>query len=242
MLEMGVAGFDVDGTDEAVCGEPDRTAPWGQTGIDNQAVTLLPFQSMLGDLGEASAARVLSGEQLVLVEVLGVNDLVEDDCVLIRSRAASFPNEDLARATLDPDGNDVVDTIDPLLQVPSGVVTYQDPTACIHDGVLYARFGGGAAIPVELAMTEITVGRLQMRARMVLDDPEADDPQPIALDQAALGGVFTVDALVAAAEGAGIPGARSIVESLADTDETAEGCEGVSFAFTFQSIPVELAE
>jgi hypothetical protein len=93
--EDGVSdGFDLDGTTEAVCGITDYTDPEGASGIDNAFAYLLPAL----ELTEAAAVESLvqfaidSGELMITLELEGLDDPVDDDCVdLVLGRAAGAP-------------------------------------------------------------------------------------------------------------------------------------------------------
>lgn len=88
-------GFDLDGLSSTTggpdgCGIGDFTAPDGRTGIDNAFGRLLPAL----DNSEFAAAEPLinslihNGELLILAEVGGVDDPVEDTCVELALRKA----------------------------------------------------------------------------------------------------------------------------------------------------------
>ncbi len=81
-------GFDLDGLNSAEdgsdgCGVADYQTPDGATGVDNALARLIPAL----ELTEAVAAEDLvqlainSGELLLMIEMLGVDDLAEDECV-----------------------------------------------------------------------------------------------------------------------------------------------------------------
>jgi hypothetical protein len=84
-------GFDLDGFDSAAgdangCGKLDLTDPEGNPGIDNAFAGLLPTL----EATEAAAVEGLlqdsisSGELLMMVELTGVDDPMNDDCVTAR--------------------------------------------------------------------------------------------------------------------------------------------------------------
>jgi hypothetical protein len=76
-------GFDIDGTDDDVCGIDDFTDPDGLTGIDNGFAALIPAL----ELTEANVvegllnASILNGQLMLAVEISRVDDLWNDDCV-----------------------------------------------------------------------------------------------------------------------------------------------------------------
>lgn len=93
--EAGVSdGFDLDGSAAAECGIPDFVGPGGEAGIDNSFANLLPAL----ELTEAAAVESLvqaaidSGELMITLEILGLDDLQNDDCIeLVLGRAGGVP-------------------------------------------------------------------------------------------------------------------------------------------------------
>lgn len=75
-----------DSRDREGCSKPDFLGPNGETGIDNQFATLMPAI----DATEISAVEGLvqtaidEGELLLIAELSGVDDLMNDDCVDFR--------------------------------------------------------------------------------------------------------------------------------------------------------------
>src|SRR5687768_14774767 len=78
-------GFDLDGVDGGLegCGIADFTSPDGVPGVDNAFARMIPAL----ELTEAAAVEPLiqdainSGQLLLLVELAGVDDTAEDECV-----------------------------------------------------------------------------------------------------------------------------------------------------------------
>ena len=87
--EPGVApGFDLDGRvseggEEETCGHPDLMSPEGSPGIDNQLAVMWPALEPL--VGEAATAllqgSINEGRILIMMEMVGLDDLVNDDDV-----------------------------------------------------------------------------------------------------------------------------------------------------------------
>jgi hypothetical protein len=132
-------GFDLDGTDEPVCGQPDFTSPRGERGIDNQTAGVIElYESLVGiDVAAERREAHLRGEDLLVLALTGLDDLSEDDCVEVTVRGARVP-EGTELSTLDADGDGLVDAG---LTFDLAVPTLRDGTACIRDGVVHARFG-----------------------------------------------------------------------------------------------------
>ncbi len=95
--EGGVAwGFNLDDSvseigDPNGCGKQDLTDPEGQPGIDNAFAGLLPTleQTEAAAVSGLLQASVTSGELLIAMELQGVDDLQNDDCVAINFGAAT---------------------------------------------------------------------------------------------------------------------------------------------------------
>ena len=94
-LSPGVApGWNLDGkvsgdTDEATCSKGDFISPEGVPGIDNQFSTLVPIieKSGIAAFESLLQASVESGGVLLMVEVSGIDNLVDDSEVHVRIRA-----------------------------------------------------------------------------------------------------------------------------------------------------------
>lgn len=118
------AGFDLDGTDDATCDVEDYVAPDGTPGVDNAMAEIMPVL----DATEARAleplidAAIRSGELLLMIQVTGIDDTQDDDCVgvrMLRGRGVPSTGNDGAiewhqTFDIDPDqpqGEEVVGTI-----------------------------------------------------------------------------------------------------------------------------------
>ena len=131
------SGFDLDASVTAPggptgCGVADHVGPDGTVGIDNAFAGLMPFL----DSTEAAALEPLlqqkinEGELTLLIEVSGLDDLVQDDCVAVRMlRGSGLPQ-------LGTDGlilEDQTFDLDPAVQILPAV------EGTVQDGVLEAR-------------------------------------------------------------------------------------------------------
>ena len=81
-------GFDLDGVqsesgDPQGCGKSDYQTEDGQPGVDNQFAELLPLIDPLVNrpINEALAETISEGRLILLIELEGLDDLEEDDCV-----------------------------------------------------------------------------------------------------------------------------------------------------------------
>jgi hypothetical protein len=91
-----VSGFNLDRRvsergDEESCGHPDREDPEGRSGIDNQFATLFRLLSVIVEDTPQVAIQgaINEGRVLMMVELLGVDSLVDDDDVTLRIFRAS---------------------------------------------------------------------------------------------------------------------------------------------------------
>ncbi len=90
--EEGVAwGFDLDGHvseagDSQGCGKVDFVDPEGTPGIDNAFAQFFPIlaNTEAAAVHDLMQTAVNDGELLLVVEVLGLDDAVDDDCVTLR--------------------------------------------------------------------------------------------------------------------------------------------------------------
>ncbi len=94
-VEEGVApGWDLDDRisdeyDEETCGHADYTAPDGTEGVDNKLASIVPLFELVG-IGAAEGLiqdSIEDGGLLLMMEVTGVDDPVDDDDVQVMVRA-----------------------------------------------------------------------------------------------------------------------------------------------------------
>lgn len=222
----GVAhGFDLDGTDEATCGHDDLVSPRGESGIDNNFSSLLPFLFATEALALDSiiAQSIASGELMITLGLDGVDDWSTDDCVdFSLGRAGGVPlvapdGVVLADQTLVPEA-----TIEPVqvdgytegnrlyahdlafnvpLDVLNAVLDLQITNASFwvqrrYDGALTGVFAG------ELPIYQIT----EILER---DDVQLEDLVPL-------------------------------VRNVADIPGEGGDCDAISVAFEFTALPVYL--
>lgn len=219
-------GFDLDGTDEAICGQPDFVGPDGTSGVDNQIAPLLElYESVSGEnLSAMRRAAHLRGDDLVVVTLRGVDDITNDDCVETVLRPAR-----LALGTrldsLDADGDGV---IDPGVRLEVGPPTLREATGCIRDGVVHARFADALTQPPGF-VTEVRSFRA--RARLA-----------IASDRLAglLGGGIPIDDLEGALPSEVVEFLRGRADLRPSTRE-ARDCSAISWALTVEAVRAERA-
>ena len=131
------AGFDLDASVTAPggptgCGVGDHVDPDGTTGIDNAFAGLMPFL----DSTEAAALEPLlqqkinEGELTLLIEIAGLDDTEQDDCVAVRMlRGSGLPQLGTDGLILEDQTFELDETVQVLPSV-EGAVT---------DGVLEVR-------------------------------------------------------------------------------------------------------
>lgn len=110
-------GFDLDGVDGGGCGIADFTSPEGAPGIDNAFARIVPAL----ELTEAAAVEPLiqdainNGALLLLVELAGMDDAGEDECVDVGVlRGAGEPLVGTDRRLLSHQTLDVDASVDPV--------------------------------------------------------------------------------------------------------------------------------
>ena len=217
-------GFDLDGTSEAICGQPDLTNRDGVRGVDNQLAQVLElYESLAGiDIAADNRASYTRGETLTLF-FLDDYDGPNDDCFGLSYREARVPEGvDIADLDADLDGE-----LDPGLTWNYGASLFRSPTACSIDGRIYVHFldsvvGFVGGIPGEVSAQR---GRLEMTI-------DADGGRAHGL----IGGALRLADL-----NAGLP--AEVVEFLrpradiAPSTRDAYDCASISFAVEFEAIP-----
>lgn len=221
-------GFDLDATDDAICGQADFVAPDGREGIDNQLAPLLELYEGVAmvDVSAERRATYLRGEDLVVIGLRGVDDLVDDDCVEVVVRGARVP-AGVPLESLDADGDGL---LDPGLAFDLGPPSLSDATACVQDGVLHARF---ADTLTQLPGFVAEVRSTRARARLALA-PDGRSATGL------VGGGIPLDDL----EGA-LP--TEIVEffrgraDLRPSTREARDCDAISWGLRFDLVTAERA-
>lgn len=184
-------GFDIDahvsgGSDPIGCRHADFSTPAGEHGIDNQIATLVPIiESQAGGvtLDSILQTAINDGQLMLAIELLGVDDEMNDDCVTVRTRplmgtpslgtdglieiGQTFDAQPGGEQTLIPNArivNGVVDVGPVPLTVPVAILdarfTLHIQSGFMHieihdDGVWSGKLGGGISIA---EMTSIAMG------------------------------------------------------------------------------------
>jgi len=217
-------GFDLDGTTDAICGQPDLTNRDGVRGVDNQLAQVLElYESLAGiDIAADNRATYARGETVTLF-FIDDYDGPDDDCFGLSYREARVPpGVDIADLDADLDGE-----LDPDLTWNYGTPLFRSPTACSVDGRIYVHFpnsvvGFVGGIPGEVSTQR---GRLEMTI-------DADGGRARGL----IGGALRLADL-----NAGLP--AEVVEFLrpradiAPSTRDAYDCASISFAVEFEAIP-----
>lgn len=220
-------GFDLDATEESICGHPDFTSPEGDPGIDNQTAAVIELYESLSEVDTSADRRAehLRGENILVLALSGLDDLTDDDCFEVTVRGARVP-EGTELASLDDDGDGL---LDPDLTFDLGVSTLRDASACLRDGVVHARFGEARTrlpgFPEELRS-------IRGRLRLAITDSDASG---------ILGGAVPLDDL-----SRGLP--AEIVEFLrsradiAPSSRDARDCDSISWALALDAVPAQRGE
>lgn len=225
-------GFNLDGLvsksdDPTGCGKADLVDPEGHEGIDNAFVSLMP----LIENTEAAAIRGLlqdavdAGELLLLIEISGLDDLENDDCVTVAvSPAIGTPMQGTDGRMLDSQsfGRDP--------DAPPAVVS----GASVVNGRLVAQ-----GFPLTLSL-EI------LDAELALEIPEGAIQVDLAADGTGatghLGGGFSIDYVMEIVDGNGVDDTltellRSLLPAVADLDGEAGTCKYLSVDLEYEAIP-----
>jgi hypothetical protein len=226
-------GFDLDGLvsetgDATGCGKADLVDPEGHTGIDNAFAGLMPVIANT----EAAAIPGLvqdavdSGQLLLVVEITGLDDFENDDCVTVTiTQAVGTPMLGTNGVLLDGQ------TFDRDPDYPSVVVH----DASIVNGRLVAR---GLAIRLSLQVLD---------AEIALDIPDGALQVDLSPDGTRatghLGGGFSIDYLMTVVDGNGVDDSltellRGLLPAVADLDGDEGECSYLSVDFHYDAVPV----
>jgi hypothetical protein len=218
-------GFDLDGTEDAICNARDFVAPDGRRGIDQQMAGLLEVlenasgQNTRVDSG-AAAAR---GEDVGLIVISGLDDEENDPCVEVTQRSAYLP----AGTTVESLDRERDNLLDENVTFDYGTARERDPVACIVDGTLYARFPPTTRVS-PVGGGEVTAYRGRMRMGIAGEGAQSG----------LFGGSLHVDELPMIDETA-----LRVLRQAADLEPSARGvsdCQGISFALIMQAVPARL--
>ncbi len=229
-----LVGFNLDATDQTVCGVRDLVAPDGERGIDNQvSQLLLGYEYLNGvNIGDQNHQEILAGHGLEIVHIDHIDDLVHDDCVSVDERPAFLP-AGVTVADLDQDGDG---ELDPGLTFDYSFPTQQDLSGCIIDGEVHARYPDSLGIlPVQTASGDTGAQFMVQRARSRMPVDENG------MHGALVGGSAHVDDLIALTSDD--PSLTRVLDASADLDASspdATDCSSLSFAFTFDAVPARL--
>lgn len=233
--EGGVApGFDLDsrvsnGSDIESCGKKDFVDAEGRQGVDNQLAVLVPeVEKLVGNAVDGLVQGAINDGQLViLMEMTGVDDLVNDPCVGLavqvgQKRVPSLGTDGVIEAyqtfELDPEAE-------------RGTVE----GARIENGVLTT---GPFEVAVPLAIFDVsfTLHLHDARFRFTIDEEGM-------MHGHLGGGIVPTEITEGVKEGAGledlIPQIRVVLESSTDLelDEDSGKCQQLSAALEFKGVP-----
>jgi hypothetical protein len=230
----GVApGFNLDervsdGRDELTCFKRDYTSPEGEPGIDNQLAGLVPLLDAFG-LGAVEGlvqGSIEEGGLLIVWELDGLDDLVEDDEVRLRYR--------LGRGT-PLLGTDGLLLSGQTFHVHPDSLDLVVPNARVSDGVLTAGpFDARLPIVVFGVKYELPIQGTYLRARLTYDG---------GLEDGLLGGGVRVEDVLAIAvtanmnAGGVLDAVTAVLNGRGDMDRDETGaCKTISGAFAFSSV------
>jgi hypothetical protein len=232
-----VPGFDLDGVesvghDAASCFKADFVDSEGRKGIDNQLAPLIPdIEAVFGDaITGLVQGAINNGELIVLLEVTGVDDFENDDCVGLVVGIGK------GRVALGTDG--VIEGYQTFERDPDNVRTAA-VEGRIVDGVLTAG-PFEMAIPLALFDVSFTLHFHDAMFRFTIDGDRRYD--------GVFGGAFEIEELIdGVKEGAGvadnIPLIRLVLGGAADfSPDEAGKCRRLSSALRFAAVPAFIRE
>ncbi|MCA9580377.1 MAG: hypothetical protein KC416_01205 [Myxococcales bacterium] len=227
-----VPGANLDGKGTGECMHDDYRSypPEKEDGVDNQVFRMETTLALLQlDLEALLQKAVLDGDVLILVELLGVDDLTTDDNVTIelyqaRTSTGGAPTvTDAAPKRINPDQTfDVVDT------APATYLSRS--TGRIVDGRFEAR---GIDVTLEVP----TQGKVL--ALQIEDGVIRFDMREATLERGILAGALNVDALVKEAlQFTTLPEetVRAVLKKFADLSGAAP-CDAISVGLDFEGAP-----
>ena len=231
--EDGVVwGFDLDGLDSDVgdskgCGKQDFVDPEGNTGIDNAFAQIFPAieNTEAAAVHELMQNAINDGELLLVAEVLGLDDPMDDDCVTVRFGSA--------------EGTPMMGTDGYLLDGQSftpkpGLTPSLTETTEIVDGQLIAR---GLEVNLDLRILDVTLAMAVQDGMIRMDfDPESNAVT------GHFGGGFSTAYVVEVLANSGVDDAVSDLLSTAlplaaDLDGPDGECTDMSVDLEFTAVP-----
>ena len=237
---MVTAGFDIDNrvsdsTDVSSCRKEDYTSPPPEStpGVDNQLGPLLASAEDTFHIRANLEANVQSGAILVLLEVRGVDDLVNDDRVEVDAYVGLLP-AGVSAPMLDAMGHITAgQTFDvDAMSAAADMTALITLRGSIEDGRLAAG-PGDFTMSLPLADTRVT---FEAKSAHIAFDIDATT-----LSDGVVGGALDVDDTVAAMEGVmgfDAATARLLLETNADLDrdDAAMECQSISIALAFEGV------
>jgi hypothetical protein len=231
-------GFDLDGVvsaegDPAGCGQPDFVAPDGRPGIDNRfAVLWSAVVELIGDAAEGLVRGAInSGTLLLIIELRGVDDPREDDCVDVNL---------ILGAGLPDVGTDGYITSGQTFDIDTAAPFTTVPCARVRDGVLEVGPFDGA---LRMSVLEVNADLRMHGAR--IRGPLAPDGSFDGL----MGAGLEIDQIVEVANSTdNIPDevqglVETLVGNLADLARDEFGdCRHISAALHYQGVSAFLYE
>ncbi|MFT5453708.1 MAG: hypothetical protein ACI9K2_000182 [Myxococcota bacterium] len=221
----GVAqGFDLDGAvtasgDATGCGKEDYTSPDGVSGVDNAIAGLLPFLDSTEAVGlePLIQSAINGGEILVLLELTGLDDLRDDDCVGVRL---------LFGDGVPAVGSDGLLLVDQTFPVSDEIPMDEPVIGTLRDGVLEAE-GLAFDLPVDIFDANLVFEISNAAVRLSMNDETG-------IGDGILGGSFpysnVLDGLLDTNIDQGLKDALpALVSGLSDLEPAADGlCQNMS--------------
>ena len=220
------AGFDIDGAvtatgDPTGCGRADYVSPDGVGGIDNAIAGLMPFLDTTEAVGleDIIQGAINDGRLLLLLELEGVDDWQQDDCVAVRL---------VFGAGMPARGSDGRLLVDQTMYLSETVAMAEPVEGRIESGVLTAE-GLNFDLPIDIFSAQMVLSIGEASVRVALDEETGTA-------EGVLGGGFPyanlLDGLLNAAIDSTLKDALPVlIPSLADLapDETGV-CQNISVA------------
>lgn len=223
-------GMVSDGTDYVSCGQVDFTAPDGTTGVDNQLAKLVPdVENLVGGnaVDGLLQAAIDDGQLVILMELNGADDLVEDDCVDVSVQVG-----EKRRPSLGTDG--AIESFQTFTPDPAAELSRTN-TGQIHGGVLDA---GPFQIAIPLAIFDVafTIHVQDAHIRATIDEDGK-------MKGYLAGGVFPDEIVDGVKEGDGLEDIIPLLQlalnantDLGYSDESGK-CEQLSATLAMSAVP-----
>ncbi len=225
---FNVDGVVSDGSDEGSCYRKDFTDAEGNEGIDNQIAVFVPeLEKLLGDAVDGLVQGAINnGDLLILLNVSGIDDLRNDDCVDLEVQLG------LGKPTLGTDG--VIEAYQTFDLDPKGETSIAKGGK-IENGVLTVG-PFELAIPIAIFDVAFTIHVHDALFRLTVTAPDGT------LKGGMLGGgVVPQEIIDGVKEGAGVdkyvPALSLVLNGNTDLAADAEGtCQQISSAFAISAV------